>query len=47
VELAAHDTLVALRDSKRPGAEPFRFTRGEIQAFIDGVKRGEFDDFGL
>ena len=35
--------LVFVRNSKTPAAGLTRFTRAEWQAFIDGVKSGEFD----
>jgi hypothetical protein len=43
VELAAAGQYVALRDSKNPDVPPFLFTRVELEAFLHGVKRGEFD----
>jgi Domain of unknown function (DUF397) len=42
VELAAHGESVLLRDSKSPDTL-LRFTRAEIAAFVDGVRKGEFD----
>ena len=45
VELAIDGEQIALRDSKNPHIAPFRYTRDEITAFIDGAKRGEFDRF--
>jgi hypothetical protein len=33
----------AVRDSKNPGGPMLRFTPDEWQAFIGGVKDGEFD----
>jgi hypothetical protein len=35
-----------MRDSKRPMDAVAVFTRGEIDAFLRGVKAGEFDDLG-
>ncbi|MEU8195612.1 DUF397 domain-containing protein [Microbispora amethystogenes] len=35
--------VVAVRDSKHPDGPKLLFTPGEWQAFIDGVKDGEFD----
>ncbi len=32
-----------LRDSKNPSSPPYYFTAGEWDAFIRGVKDGEFD----
>ena len=37
---------VGVRDSKNPGGQVLRFTPGEWQAFIGGVRNGEFDGFG-
>jgi hypothetical protein len=42
VELAADGDLIALRDSKDPDVY-LHFTRPEMAAFLDGVRRGEFD----
>lgn len=35
----AGDDLVLLRDSKRPSAEPLRFTHDEMTAFVTGYAR--------
>ena len=35
---------VVVRDSKDAGGPVLRFTPAEWDAFLDGVKRGEFDD---
>jgi hypothetical protein len=43
VELAVVGDMIAMRDSKNPGIPPLTYTRAEIAAFFDGVKRGEFD----
>ena len=34
---------VAVRHSRRPGAEVIVYTRAEWEAFVGGVKDGEFD----
>jgi len=34
---------VAIRDSKSPGAATLVFTLAEWEAFVGGVRRGEFD----
>jgi hypothetical protein len=45
VELAAlPDGTVGVRDSKDPHGPILTFTRTELQAWLDGAKRGEFDD---
>jgi hypothetical protein len=35
---------VAVRNSRDPGGPALVYTRAEIAAFLDGVKKGEFDD---
>ncbi|GLW12866.1 transcriptional regulator [Microtetraspora sp. NBRC 13810] len=40
----AADHLYLLRDSKHPDGPILVFTPGEWQAFMAGVKDGEFDD---
>ena len=42
VELAAREGMILLRDSKDPGLY-LTYTHAEIDAFLDGVKQGEFD----
>ena len=42
VELAIDGELIALRNSRHPEVE-IRYTRAELDAFLDGAKRGEFD----
>jgi hypothetical protein len=37
------DGGTAVRDSKNPDGPKLAFTRGEWEAFIGGVKDGEFD----
>ena len=44
VELAIDGDSVLMRNSRQPETE-IRFTRAEIAAFFDGVRRHEFDDF--
>jgi hypothetical protein len=47
VEAAAlDDGGVALRNSRHPSGPALIYTRGEIEAFLTGVKNGEFDDLG-
>jgi hypothetical protein len=36
---------VAVRHSRRPGAEAIVYTRAEWEAFVAGVRNGEFDFF--
>ena len=44
VELRRDGEAIELRDSKDAGRGPIlRFTRAELDAFLDGAKNGEFD----
>ncbi|MGW2658353.1 DUF397 domain-containing protein [Streptomyces sp. NPDC001478] len=44
VELApTEEGTVALRDSKDPNGPALFFTEAEIEAFLDGARKGEFD----
>ncbi len=43
VEVAAKESVVAVRDSKNPRKSTVRFTKKEWEMFIKGVKAGEFD----
>lgn len=40
------DGATAVRDSKNPSGPALLFTRAEWDAFLGGVKDGEFDDAG-
>ena len=44
VEVAAAGGMIAVRNSRRPDEEMILYTIAEFDAFIDGAKRGEFDD---
>lgn len=44
VEVAAIDGGIAVRDSKDPAGPVLHFTKGELLAFLQGAKAGEFDD---
>jgi Domain of unknown function (DUF397) len=46
VEVATHNGLVVLRDSKRPGGSVLVYTPDEWLTFVRGIKAGEFDDLG-
>ena len=47
VEVATIPSVgVVVRDSKGPGDVMLRFTFGEWEAFVNGVKAGEFDTAG-
>jgi hypothetical protein len=43
VEARRHDGLIEVRNSKQPGAGTVRFTAEEWDSFLDGAKKGEFD----
>lgn len=43
VELARADDVIVMRDSKDPDGPVLTFSAIEIDAFLDGAKRGEFD----
>lgn len=43
VQVAIREDVVGVRDSKDPEKTTLCFTRDEWVAFIDGVKKGEFD----
>jgi hypothetical protein len=43
VEVAMRNDVIAVRDSKQPRLGELHFTRREWEAFIEGVKAGEFD----
>ena len=45
VEVALWGIMVAVRDSKQPQGPALTYTRDEWAAFLDGVKKGEFDHF--
>ncbi|MFF9512142.1 DUF397 domain-containing protein [Streptomyces sp. NPDC014724] len=40
------DGRIAVRNSNHPEAGVVFFTRGEMDAWLRGVKAGEFDDLG-
>lgn len=44
VEVARYKELIAVRNSKRPEAELILYTQAEFSAFLDGARKGEFDD---
>jgi hypothetical protein len=43
VEVAVVGDIVGVRDSKRPGGAILAFGSAEWNAFIRGIKKGEFD----
>ena len=38
------ERMIAVRDSKNPSGPVLHYTRAEWAAFVDGAKKGEFDD---
>ncbi|MGD0687368.1 MAG: DUF397 domain-containing protein [Streptosporangiaceae bacterium] len=44
VEIASVADKIALRDSKDPTGPVLVYTPAEWHAFLDGAKKGEFDD---
>jgi hypothetical protein len=45
VAVAMGDGTIGVRDSKDPAGPVLRFTEREWQAFLSGVKAGEFELF--
>ena len=45
VEVGDAGAWVAFRDSKNPGGPALVFTPGEMSAFVQGVREGQFDHF--
>ncbi len=43
VEVAMKENLIAIRDAKDLAQVPLVFTKAEWDAFVQGVKLGEFD----
>ncbi|MEU4558362.1 DUF397 domain-containing protein [Actinoplanes sp. NPDC023936] len=44
VQVAKTDNLIAVRNSRFPDGEVILYTKQEFEAFLDGAKKGEFDD---
>lgn len=47
VEAASVVGKIALRDSKDPNGPVLVYTPAEWDAFLDGARKGEFDDLGF
>ena len=45
VQVGRRDGVVVVADSKHPGGPVLSYTLQEWDAFLDGAKKGEFDDF--
>jgi hypothetical protein len=46
VEVTEQDGMILLRDSKHPDGGILQYRSEEWQAFVHGIKAGEFDDLG-
>ena len=44
LEVAPLNSMIAVRDSKDPEGAILTYTAAEWRAFLDGAKKGEFDD---
>jgi hypothetical protein len=45
VQVARSDGAIMVAHSKHPGGPVLSYTLREFDAFLDGAKKGEFDDF--
>jgi hypothetical protein len=45
VQVARREGNIMIADSKHPGGPILSYTVEEFDAFLDGAKKGEFDDF--
>lgn len=45
VQVARRGAAIMIGDSKDPGGPVLSYTLQEFDAFLDGAKKGEFDDF--
>jgi Domain of unknown function (DUF397) len=45
VQVSRRGGVIMVADSKHPGGPILSYTLEEFDAFLDGAKRGEFDDF--
>jgi ribosomal protein L36 len=45
VQVARRDGVIMVANSKHPGGPVLSYTLQEWDAFLDGAKKGEFDDF--
>jgi hypothetical protein len=45
VKVARHGSVIIIADSKHPDGPVLSYTLQEFDAFLDGAKKGEFDDF--
>ena len=45
IQVARLDGAIMIADSKNPSGPVLSYTLEEFDAFLDGAKKGEFDDF--
>jgi len=45
IEVARRNGVIMIADSKNPSGPVLSYTLDEFDAFLDGAKKGEFDDF--
>lgn len=45
VQVARRESVIMVGDSKHPDGPVLSYTLQEWDAFLDGAKKGEFDDF--
>jgi Domain of unknown function (DUF397) len=45
VQVTRRHDVIMIADSKHPGGPVLSYTLQEFDAFLDGAKKGEFDDF--
>lgn len=45
VKVARRNGVIVIADSKNPSGPVLSYTLDEFDAFLDGAKNGEFDDF--
>jgi len=44
VRVASRDDMVVIGDTKNPDSPPLAYTRSEWKTFVEGIRRGDFDD---
>lgn len=45
IQVARRDGAIMIANSRYPSGPTLAYTLQEFDAFLDGVKKGEFDDF--
>lgn len=45
IQVTRRNGVIMIADSKHPGGPILSYTIQEFDAFLDGAKKGEFDDF--